>query len=228
MILLHLSLVKGDISPTLPLKPSSVLYVSSFPNNILSIRSITKTLNCKVTLFSSSCIFQKLHATSSLKLSSVLDVLSFPNNLYSISSIAKTLNCNCKVTFFPPHAKETIGYGRMHSGLYQSVKSQAMSTNTAKTFHLLQYRDAEQHQYLMTILTWTEESFCSSFFLSPLSQSCFAHECWVAHTMVMTTTLSSKRPTSRVMPLRLSLLLQLSPRSKMLLITIDSSCCCKR
>ena len=46
------------VSPQLPL--SSVLYVPSFLDNLLSVSQITKQLNCSVTFTPSHCIFQAL------------------------------------------------------------------------------------------------------------------------------------------------------------------------
>ena len=54
------SLEKGSIncSSTLPL--SFVLHIPSFSTNLLSISSLTRDLNCKVTFFPSYYIFQDL------------------------------------------------------------------------------------------------------------------------------------------------------------------------
>jgi hypothetical protein len=51
---------KGSInySPTLSL--SSVLHVPSFSTNLLSVSSLTHSLNCSVTFFPTHCVFQEL------------------------------------------------------------------------------------------------------------------------------------------------------------------------
>lgn len=43
------------------MSPSSVWHVSNFSHNLQSISSITKLLNCSVTIFPTHCIFQELH-----------------------------------------------------------------------------------------------------------------------------------------------------------------------
>lgn len=64
-----------------------------------------------------------IRCSPSLTLSSVLHVPDFSTNLLSISSLTKALNC--KVTFYPSYCVfqeletgKTIGYGRVHDGLY--------------------------------------------------------------------------------------------------------------
>lgn len=51
---------KGNIpvTPSLPL--SSVLHVSKFTLNLLSVSHLTKSINCNITFFPSHCVFQDL------------------------------------------------------------------------------------------------------------------------------------------------------------------------
>lgn len=52
---------KGSILVTSTLPLSSVLHVSNFTLNLLSVSHLTRSLNCSVTFFPSYCVFQDLN-----------------------------------------------------------------------------------------------------------------------------------------------------------------------
>ena len=51
----------GSTKPTSSLTLHNVLYVPGFPTNLLSISTITRTLNCVVIFYPFHCVFQDLH-----------------------------------------------------------------------------------------------------------------------------------------------------------------------
>ena len=51
---------KGSITCSPLLSLSSFLHVPKFSTNLLSVSSLTNSLNCSVTFFPSHCVFQEL------------------------------------------------------------------------------------------------------------------------------------------------------------------------
>ncbi|PKA53923.1 Retrovirus-related Pol polyprotein from transposon TNT 1-94 [Apostasia shenzhenica] len=91
---------KGAIKCSSSFSLSSVLHVPSFPANLLSISSITKDLNCKVTFFLSHCVLQKL------AMEEIIGVSKMCNGLYLLDN-------------FEPCSKQT--------GLMQSNSSKVVA-----------------------------------------------------------------------------------------------------
>lgn len=58
----------GVLHPTSSMSLPSSLYVPNFPFNLLSVSQLTKSLNCSVTFFPSSCIFQDLQTQKTIGL----------------------------------------------------------------------------------------------------------------------------------------------------------------
>jgi hypothetical protein len=93
---------KGLVQCTPILSLSSVLHVSYFSNNLLSISKITKKLNYEVSFFSNYCVFKDLKMRKEIDHVKVEDGMYLPNmdfiNLVETSIVEHTLKLDSSMT----------------------------------------------------------------------------------------------------------------------------------